>query len=61
MTYVNIVEDMDAAVAALKVVWNCPKEFRNVIIHPVDFHVMKENFQVNMDSHVFSLKLKSNY
>ena len=45
LTHVNIVEDM---------VWNYPEKFGNVIIHPGDFYVMKENFQVNMDSYVFS-------
>ena len=54
LTYLNIVEDMDAAAAAVKVVWNCPEEFGNVILHTGDFHVIKENFQVNMDSYVFS-------
>ena len=45
LTYVNIVEDM---------VWNYPEEYGNVIIYPRDFHVMRENVQVNMDSYVFS-------
>ena len=57
LKYVDIAQDMGAAAAALKVVWNCPEEFRNVIIHPGDFHVMKKNFQVNMDSYVFSFIL----
>ena len=47
LTYVNI-EDVDAAATALTLVWNCP-EFGN-IIHPGHFHVLKKNFQVNMDS-----------
>lgn len=47
LMYINIVEDMGAVAAALKVVWNCQDEFSNVIIHPGDFHVMKENFQVH--------------
>ena len=54
LTYVNIVEDIGAAAAELKVVWNRPEEFGNVITHPGDFHIMKKNFQVNMDSYVFS-------
>ena len=54
LTYVNIVEDIGAAVGELKLVWNRPKEFGNVIIHPGDFHITKNNFQVNMDSYVFS-------
>ena len=45
LTHVNIVEDM---------VWNYPEEYGNVIIYPLDFHVMRENVQVNMDSYVFS-------
>ena len=45
LTHMNIVEGM---------IWNYPEKFGNVIIHPGDFHVMKENFQVNMDSYVFS-------
>ena len=54
MKYVNIVQDMGAEAAAVKLVWKCPEEFGDVIIHPDDFHVVKENFQVNMDSYVFS-------
>ena len=54
LKYVNIVQDMGTAAAALEGVWNCLEEFRNVIIHPGDFHVMKENFYVHMDSYVFS-------
>ena len=44
LTHVNIAEDM---------VWNYPEEYGNVIIYPGDFHVMRENVQVNMDSYVF--------
>ena len=54
MKYVNIVQDMGAEAAAVKLVWKRPEEFGDVIIHPDDFHVVKENFQVNMDSYVFS-------
>ena len=41
LTYVNIVEGIGAAAAELKVVWNRPEEFGNVIIHPADFHIRK--------------------
>ena len=50
----NIVEDIGAAAGELKVAWNRPEEFGNVIIHPGDFHITKKNFQVNMGSYVFS-------
>ena len=30
----------------MHVLWNYPEKFSNVIIHPGDFHFMKENFQV---------------
>ena len=46
MKYVNVILDMGAAINAYKVLWNYPAEFGNVIIHPGDFHMMKENFQV---------------
>ena len=45
---------MGAAAAALNMVWNYPDELGNVLNHRADFHDMKENFQVNMDSYVFS-------
>ena len=54
LTHVNIAEDIGATAAELKVVWKHPKKFGNVIIHPGDFHVMKENFQVNVDPYAFS-------
>ena len=47
LTNVILLEDM-------KVVQNCPEEFANVIIHPGDFQVIEENFQVNTDSYVCS-------
>ena len=37
LTYMNIVEDIGATAAELKVVWNRLEEFGNVIIHPGDF------------------------
>ena len=55
LTSVTIVEDMGAASAELKLVWNCSEEFGNVIIHLGDFHVMKKNLQVNMDLYVLVL------
>ena len=59
LTYVNIVEDIGAAAAELKVVWKRPEEFENVIIHPGHFHNTKKKFQDNMDSYVFMMKQKS--
>ena len=44
--YVNVVMDMGAAINACKMIWNFPEKFRNIVIHPGDFHLMKENFQV---------------
>ena len=46
MPYVNITLDIGAAMNAYKVIWNNPDIFGNVVIHPGDFHFMKENFQV---------------
>ena len=37
LRYVNIVEDIGAAAAELKVAWDCPEEFGNVIIHAGGF------------------------
>ena len=54
LTHVNIVEDIAATAAELKVVWKHSKKIGNVIIHSSDFHVTKENFQVNIDSYAFS-------
>ena len=53
LTYLNIVEDISAPAAELKVVWNRPEEFGNVFIHPGDFHIRKKT-QVSMGFYVFS-------
>ena len=47
MPQVNITLDMGAAINAFKVLWNRKKEFKNVVIHLGDFHLMKENFQAS--------------
>ena len=49
MPYVNITLDIGAAVNAYKVIWNNVEKYGNVVIHPEDFHFMKENFQVNVN------------
>ena len=46
LSYVNIVEDISAPAAELKVVWNSPEEFGNVFIHPSDFHIRKKTFRL---------------
>ena len=46
MPYVNITMDIGAAINAYKFIWNHPNQFGNVVIHPGDFHLMKENFKV---------------
>ena len=46
MDYVNITLDIGAAINAYNVVWSYPERFRNVVIHPGDFHFLKENFKV---------------
>ena len=45
--YVNVVMDMCAAINANKIIWNFPEKFGNIVIHPGNFHLMKENFQVH--------------
>ena len=39
--------DMRAAINAYKMIWNFPEKFGNIVIHPGDFHLIKENFQVH--------------
>ena len=46
MEYVNITLDIGAAINAYKVLWSYPSIFKNIVIHPGDFHFMKENFNV---------------
>ena len=46
LTYLNIVEDISAPAAELKVVWNRPEEFGNVFIHPGDFHIRKKTLRL---------------
>ena len=36
--------DMGAAINANKMIWNFPEKFGNIVIHPGDIHLMKENF-----------------
>ena len=50
MPYVNITLDIGAAINAYKVLWNRRDQFANIVIHPGDFHFMKENFQVRKHS-----------
>ena len=45
--YVSVVMDMGAAINANKMIWNFPEKFGNIVIHPGDIHLMKENFQVH--------------
>ena len=45
--YINVVMDMRAAINAYKMIWNFPEKFGNTVIHPGDFHLIKENFQVH--------------
>ena len=44
--YVNITLDIGAAINAYRLIWDYRKLFSNVVIHPGDFHFMKENFEV---------------
>ena len=46
MPYVNVTLDIGAAINAYWLTWSYRKLFSNVLIHPGDFHFMKENFQV---------------
>ena len=39
--------DMGATINGYKMIWNFQKKFRNIVIHPGDFYLMKENFQVH--------------
>ena len=43
---VNITLDIGSVINAYKIVWPYPERFRNVVIHPGDFHFLKENFKV---------------
>ena len=45
--YVNVVMGMCAAMNANKIIWNFPEKFGNIVIHPGNFHLMKENFQLH--------------
>ena len=38
---------MGAAINDSKMFWNFPEKFGNIVIHPGDFRVMKENCQVH--------------
>ena len=42
MPYTNITLDMGAALPAYKRIWSNPEKYSTVIIHPGDFHMMKE-------------------
>ena len=44
MPYVNITLDVGATINAYKFLWSKEEYFQNVVIHPGDFHFMKENF-----------------
>eukprot|EP00794_Sanderia_malayensis_P014842 gene14842-biopygen11931 len=46
MPYVNVTLDVGAAMNALKLIWNFPDQFSNVLIHLGQFHFIKENFAV---------------
>ena len=46
MEYVNITLDIGAAINAYKILWSHPDIFANIVIHPGDFHFLKENFKV---------------
>ena len=44
--YVNVSLDVGAAINANKLLQKCSQQFSNVIIHPGDFHMIKENFKI---------------
>ena len=46
MPYTNITLDMGAALPAYKMIWSNPEKYSTIIIHPGDFHMMKEVFQI---------------
>ena len=46
MPFVNITWDMGAAINAYKYLWTNPVKFSDIVIHPGDFHFVKENFAV---------------
>ena len=46
MPYVNITLDIGAAINAFKVIWDYKDKFFNILIHPGDFHFMKETFTI---------------
>ena len=58
MPYVNITLDIGAAMNVYKLIWNFPDKFNNVVIHLGDFHFMKENFQVILNSPFVMLPIK---
>ena len=47
MPFVNITLDVGAAMNAYTFVCSNPERFKNVVIHLVDFHFIKENFEVS--------------
>ena len=46
MPYMNVILDIGAAMNAYKMIWNYPHKFANCVVHPGDFHAMKENYCV---------------
>ena len=46
MPYMNVILDIGAAMNAYKMIWNYPHKFPNCVVHPGDFHAMKENYCV---------------
>ena len=48
MSYVNITLDVGAAINAYKYLWNNYNIFNTVVIYFGDFHLMTENFKVNL-------------
>lgn len=46
MPFVHLTLDVGAVAKAFQVVWNFPEEYKNVIIHIGDFHLMQENFGI---------------
>ena len=46
--YTNTTLDVGTVISAFKYLWSNNETFSNVVIHLGDFHIMKENFQVNI-------------
>ena len=46
MKYVHVTLDVGAACKAYHVLWNCPEQFSNIIIHLGDFHLFQEMFGI---------------